>query len=198
MISGPSGVGKGTVVAALRERRPDLALSVSTTTRPRRPHELDGVHYRFLTADEFAELVADDGLLEWAEFSGRRYGTPAEPVRRALALGQTVLLEIDVQGARQIRAHVPEATLVFLAPPDMATLRQRLADRGTEGHDAIAQRLEAARAEMDEASWFDHVVVNDDVDRAADAIARILDRGTETGSDEHQPGGTPQSPPSMT
>lgn len=186
------------MVAALRRRRPDLVLSVSTTTRPRRPHEVDGVHYRFLTAGEFDELVAADGLLEWAEFSGRRYGTPAEPVRQALDVGRTVLLEIDVQGARQIRARLPEATLVFLAPPDMATLRSRLRARGTEGPEAIAQRLAAARSEMDEASWFDHVVVNDDVDRAADAIARILDADAGTGDHEHQPGGTPQSPPSTT
>lgn len=186
------------MVNALRERRPGLVLSVSTTTRPRRPHELDGIHYRFLTAGEFDALVAADGLLEWAEFSGRRYGTPAEPVRQALDVGRTVLLEIDVQGARQIRVRLPQATLVFLAPPDMATLRGRLAARGTEGHDAIAQRMEAASAEMDEAAWFDHVVVNDDVDRAADAIARILDAEAGTGNDEHQPGGKPQSPPSTT
>lgn len=152
---------------------------MSTTTRPRRPHERDGIHYRFLSAGEFEALVAAGGLLEWAEFSGRRYGTPAQPVRQALDDGRTVLLEIDVQGARQIRARLPEATLVFLAPPDMATLEHRLAARGTEEPEAIARRLEAARAEMDEASWFDHVVVNDDVDRAAETIARILDGDTD-------------------
>ncbi|HVL99271.1 MAG TPA: guanylate kinase [Egibacteraceae bacterium] len=174
VISGPSGVGKGTVVRALRRRLPDLDLSVSATTRPRRPGEVDGVHYRFLSPGAFDTLVADGGLLEWAEFSGWRYGTPAGPVRDALGAGRTVVLEIDVQGARQIRDRLPDATLVFLAPPDLATLRRRLESRGTESPDAIAARLHTARAELGEARWFDHVVVNDDVDTAADTIARIL------------------------
>lgn len=167
-------MGKGTVVTALRRRKSDLVVSVSATTRPRRPGEIDGLHYHFLTPAEFDALIAEDGLLEWAEFSGCRYGTPAKPVQQALAAGNTVVLEIDVQGARQIRERMPEAILVFLRPPDMETLRHRLARRGTEEPDDVAQRLEAAQAEIGEARWFDHVVVNDDVDRAADAITRIL------------------------
>lgn len=150
-------------------------VSVSATTRARRPGETEGVHYRFLTPAEFDALIEAGGLLEWAEFSGRRYGTPAEPVQRALAAGKTVVLEIDVQGARQIRERVPDAVLVFLTPPDMETLRARLAARGTEGPQAISDRLEAARQELEEAGWFDHVVVNDEVDRAVDTIVRILE-----------------------
>lgn len=162
------------MIDAVRARNPDLVVSVSATTRPRRPDEVDGVHYHFLSPEGFDALIEQDGLLEWAEFSGRRYGTPAEPVLRALSAGRTVILEIDVQGARQVRARLPGATLIFIEPPDLETLRQRLAARGTEAPDAVAQRLATARAEMGETSWFDHVVVNDDVDRAADAITRIL------------------------
>lgn len=167
-------MGKGTVVAALRRRLPDLVVSVSATTRRYRPGEIDGIHYHFLTREAFDALLAEDGFLESAEFSGRRYGTPAEPVRKALAGGRTVILEIDVQGARQVRDRIPDATLIFLAPPDLETLGRRLRARGTEEPDAISRRLERARQEMEEAHWFDHVVVNQDVDAAVDAIARIL------------------------
>lgn len=162
-------------MAALRRRLPDLVVSVSVTTRPQRPGEADGVDYRFVSPAAFDALVADGGLLEWAEFSGWRYGTPSAPVRDALAAGSTVILEIDVQGARQVRERLPAATLVFLAPPDLATLKQRLEARGTESSEAVAARLATARAELDEVPWFDHVVVNHDVEEAADAIARILD-----------------------
>lgn len=130
--------------------------------------------YRFLDPEAFDALVAEEGLLEWAEFAGRRYGTPAAPVREALAQGRTVILEIDVQGARQIRERVPDAALVFLAPPDLATLAGRLAERGTEDPQAIRRRLETARAEIAEAGWFDHVIVNDDLDTAVAEISRIL------------------------
>jgi guanylate kinase len=147
---------------------------VSATTRRHRPGEIDGVHYHFLTPEAFDALIAEDGFLEWADFSGRRYGTPAEPVRKALAEGRTIVLEIDVQGARQVRNRMPEAVLVFLAPPNVETLARRLAARGTEDPDAMGNRLERAREEIAEARWFDHVVVNDEVDAAADAITRIL------------------------
>lgn len=169
-------MGKGTVVAALTRLRPDIVVSVSATTRPRRPDEIDGLHYHFLSPEEFDALVTGDGLLEWAEFAGRRYGTPAAPVEAALATGATVVLEIDVQGARQVRARLPEVTAIFLLPPDMDTLRQRLALRGTEDPADVARRMAAARAEIAEAAWFDHTVINDDVSTAAQAIARILDR----------------------
>jgi guanylate kinase len=176
VISGPSGVGKGTVIRALRRSRPDLLLSVSATTRTRRPGEEDGVHYHFLDDAAFDELVAADGLLEWAEFAGHRYGTPAAPVREALAGGRDVLLEIEVQGARQIRERIPESVSVFLAPPSLEELAERLRGRGTESEAAIGARLDQARAELAEAGAFDHLVLNDDVTRAAAEIARILDR----------------------
>lgn len=153
---------------------PDVEVSVSATTRRHRPGEIDGVHYHFLPPDAFDALIAEDGLLEWADFSGRRYGTPVEPVRKALAAGRTVVLEIDVQGARQVRERMPDAVLVFLSPPDVETLGRRLAQRGTEDPDAMVERLRRAREEIAESHWFDHVVVNDEVDAAADAIARIL------------------------
>jgi len=153
---------------------PEVAVSVSATTRRHRPGEIDGIHYHFLTREAFDALLAEDGFLESAEFSGRRYGTPAEPVRRALAAGRTVILEIDVQGARQVRDRIPDATLIFLAPPDIETLGRRLTERGTEEPEAISRRLARAQEEMTEAHWFDHVVVNDDLDAAVDAIARIL------------------------
>ena len=130
VLSGPSGVGKGTVVAEVRRRHPDVWVSVSVTTRRPRPGELDGVHYHFVDDAEFDRLIATDGLLEWAEYAGNRYGTPAAPVRDRLATGAPALLEIELQGARQVRARDAEAQLVFLAPPSWAALVSRLAGRG--------------------------------------------------------------------
>ncbi|HKZ75329.1 MAG TPA: guanylate kinase, partial [Actinomycetota bacterium] len=166
VVSGPSGVGKGTVVRRLLERRPDLTLSVSATTRPRRPSEQDGVHYSFLSEQEFDHLVGGDALLEWAEVFGSRYGTPAVPVERALAEGGDVILEIDVQGAGLVKERVPEAVLIFLVPPSMEELERRLRDRGTEDEERLATRLATAGWEMEQRPWFDHVVVNDDVNEA--------------------------------
>lgn len=175
VISGPSGVGKGTVVAALRRLRPRLRVSVSATTRPRRPHETHGEHYFFLEPDEFDELIERDGLLEWAEFNGNRYGTPLEAVQEQLAAGHTVLLEIEVQGARQVRAKVPGALLIFLMPPDRGELVRRLHQRGTESDREIADRLGIAESEVASSEDFDHVVVNRVVEEAAGEILRILD-----------------------
>ena len=175
VIAGPSGVGKGTVIRRLLELRPDLELSVSTTTRARREGEREGVDYRYVSDDEFDRLVRDGALLEWADIFGHhRSGTPAGPVVRARGAGRDVILEIDVQGARQVREQAPEAVLVFLAPPSLEELARRLQTRGTENDEQIARRLEVAGRELEERPNFDHVVVNDDVERAAREIAAII------------------------
>ncbi len=150
-------------------------MSVSATTRPPRPGERDGVDYHFLDDEAFDHLVATDALLEWADFGGHRYGTPRATVEARLAEGRTVLLEIEVQGARQIRARFADAVLVFLAPPSEDALRERLEARGSDQAERIAERLELGRAELASADDFDHVVVNDDVEAAASRIASILE-----------------------
>ncbi len=178
VLSGPSGVGKGTLVRELRRRRPDIEVSVSATTRPRRPGEVDGADYLFLDDEAFDELVAAGGFLEWAAFAGQRYGTPEAPVRKALESGADVVLEIEVQGARQVRQRMPDAILVLVVPPSFDVLAQRLAARGTETPDMAAVRLAAARQELAEADMFDHLVVNDRVEDAVTGLERILDGST--------------------
>lgn len=175
VLSGPSGVGKGTVVAEVRRRCPDLWVSVSATTRRPRPGEVDGVSYHFWDEPTFASTIAAGGFLEWAEFAGNRYGTPRAPVQEHLESGQSVLLEIELRGARQVRAAAPEALMVFLTPPDLATLEQRLMGRGTEDAAAITRRLQRASSELAAASEFDVVIVNDDVLRAAGQLVDLLD-----------------------
>jgi guanylate kinase len=166
-------VGKGTVVQALSAKHRELWVSVSATTRPPRPAEVDGVHYHFVSDADFDQLVATDGLLEWAVVHGKeRYGTPAAPVRAAVAAGRRVILEIDLQGARQVRTRIPEARLVFIAPPDEATLRKRLVGRGTETPEQMERRLRTAEAELAAADEFDHVVVNDDL---GTTVAELVD-----------------------
>lgn len=179
VVSGPSGVGKSTVVSEVLRQRPDVWLSVSATTRSPRPGERDGVEYFFMSDAQFDELVSSGGLLEWAEFAGNRYGTPRRPVEDHRAAGQPVLLEIEVQGARQVRGSVPDATLVFLAPPDTAVLRARLEGRGTEDKQALARRLRAAEAELAAAGEFDFVLVNADVKECA---ASLIDSAGLSGS----------------
>ena len=174
MISGPSGVGKGTVVRRLLELVPDVTLSVSVTTRRPRQGEVDGTDYFFVGDAEFDRMAAAGELLEWAEIYGHRSGTPARLLAEARDRGRDVLLEIDVQGAGWVRKREPGAVLVFLAPPSAEELQRRLRGRGTEDEDVLARRLEKAAWEMEQARWFDHVVVNDDADRAAAEVAGIL------------------------
>ncbi len=176
VVSGPSGVGKGSVHAGLHGLLEGLEVSVSMTTRAPRPGERDGVAYHFVDDAAFDRMVAADALVEWAEYAGNRYGTPREPLEAAVAAGRTVLLEIEVQGALQIRSRMPEALLIFLAPPAFDELERRLRDRGTEDEATIQARLEVARSEMGAQDAFDHIVVNDDLDRATSDVARLIDR----------------------
>jgi guanylate kinase len=168
-------VGKGTVVRRLLDLKPHLVLSVSCTTRPPRPGEVDGRDYHFVSSEEFDELIEAGAFLEWAEVFAHRYGTLTEPVVEALEGGRDVILEIDVQGASRVRAGMPQAALIFLAPPSFEDLVERIRGRHTENEAEIARRLAAARWEMDQATWFDHVVVNDQVDRAAAQVAAIIE-----------------------
>ncbi len=174
MLSGPSGVGKGTVIAEVRRRHPDVWVSVSVTTRRPRPGEVPGGHYHFVDDAEFDRLIESDGLLEWADYAGNRYGTPLGPHRDRLATGEPALLEIELQGARQVRTRDPQAQLVFLAPPSWGALVSRLAGRGSEPPAVQERRLALAQAELDAAGEFDVVVVNDDVARAADELVGLL------------------------
>jgi guanylate kinase len=174
VITGPSGVGKGTLIAMLLERVSELELSVSATTRAPRGGEEDGRDYHFLSADEFAARADANDFLEHAAYSGNRYGTLRSEVERRLAEGRSVVLEIEVQGARQVRAAMPEAVLVFIAPPDPGALRARLEGRGTDDESAISERLRTAEIELDAQQEFKYVVVNEELTRAADELERIV------------------------
>ncbi len=174
VITGPSGVGKGTLIRELLGRLPDLELSISATTRAPREGEVDGRDYHFLSPAEFEERMRREDFLEYATYSGNSYGTLRTEVQRRLAAGHSVVLEIEVQGARQVRAAMRESIQVFIAPPDPAVLRQRLDGRGTDSPQAIDARLKVAEGEMEAQHEFAHVVVNDDLDRAASELEGIV------------------------
>ncbi|MFZ2512084.1 MAG: guanylate kinase [Gordonia sp. (in: high G+C Gram-positive bacteria)] len=176
VLVGPSAVGKSTLVARVRTLVPDLHFSVSATTRDPRPGEVPGRDYLFVTRPEFDAMIDRGELLEWADIHGglQRSGTPAGPVRAALAAGRPVLVEVDLVGSRLVHNALPEAVTVFLAPPSRAELERRLRGRGTETPEAIERRLATARVEMDAADEFEHVVVNDDVDASARQLVNLL------------------------
>lgn len=174
VITGPSGVGKGTLIRLLRERVPELALSVSATTRAPRAGETQGEDYWFLSEDEFDRRVAEGAFVEWAEYSGRRYGTLRAELARHTSGGRPVVLEIEVQGARQVRRTLPDAIQIFIRPPSDEALHDRLVGRGTDQPEEIERRLRVARDELAAAGEFQHVVVNDRLDAAADALVAIV------------------------
>jgi len=172
VITGPSGVGKGTLIRLLREQLPELGLSISATTRGARPGEEDGVDYHFLTDPDFDRLVGDGAFVEHAEYAGRRYGTLRSELERRTGAGEPVVLEIEVQGARQIRDAIPGALLVFIAPPSREALRERLVGRGTDAAEVVERRLRVAEEELAAQHEFAHVVVND---RLEDAVRELVD-----------------------
>ena len=175
VLAGPSGVGKGAIVARLLAAVPDLELSISATTRRPRPREDEGRHYYFVDRAGFDRMIDSGGFLEWADIFGERYGTPKEPVERALAEGRDVLVEIDVQGARQVKAATPGAYMVFVKPPSLAELERRLRSRGTETDQQVRRRLAKAADELAAEGEFDVTVVNDDLERAAREVIEIVD-----------------------
>ncbi len=174
VITGPSGVGKGSLISRLRERIPELELSTSATTRSPRPGEVHGVDYHFLDPEEFEQRVESGDFLEHAAYSGNHYGTLRSEVERRIEAGHPVVLEIEVQGARQIRHTMPEAVQVFIAPPALSSLRERLEGRGTDSPEAIAARLEVAEGELAARDEFHHRVINDDLERAIGELELIV------------------------
>jgi guanylate kinase len=174
VLTGPSGVGKGTLLKALLERHPELYLSVSATTRSPREGEVDGTHYYFYPRDRFEAMIRAGELLEWAEFAGNYYGTPIEPVRLELDRGKSIILEIELAGARQVASIFPDALRIFILPPDLQTLETRIRDRGTDSAEAIERRLEQAKVEIAAQNEFDYQIVNDDFQTALDELDRVV------------------------
>ncbi len=174
VLSGPSGVGKGTVCKALRERETTLDYSISVTTRSPRNGEQNGVEYFFKTKDAFRTMIEQNELLEWAEYAGNFYGTPLQHVQETLESGQDVILEIEVQGAMQVKQNFPEGLFIFLAPPSLSELKNRIEGRGTETPDSIATRLSIAKEEIEMMTQYDYVVENDQVHLACDRIEAIV------------------------
>jgi guanylate kinase len=181
VVSGPSGAGKGTVVREVLRRRPDVLLSVSATTRPARPGERNGIDYTFISRPDFQGKRDRGEFLEWAEVYGNFYGTPRTPVEAALSSGKTVIAELDIQGAQAIKRSKPEAVLVFIEPPSLDDLFLRLRGRGTEDAENLSKRLQAAYDEVKNKGLYDHIVINDTVEAAAEQLLRILDEESPTG-----------------
>lgn len=173
VLSGPSGVGKSTILQLL-SRRQDFYFSVSATTRQPRPGEEDGVHYHFHTPEEFRALIEEEALLEWAEYVGNYYGTPAKYVDEAIAAGRNVLLDIEVQGAGSVKKKRPDAVRIFIAPPSWEELERRLTERGTDSEEKIRERLSRAREEFAQAEDYDYIVINDEVEHAAAELEAIM------------------------
>ena len=174
VLSAPSGAGKTTIAKALVEGSEDVVFSVSATTRPARDHEVDGVDYRFLSEPKFRAMIEADEFVEWAQVHGHLYGTSRKALQAALDDGRCLILDIDVQGAMQMRQRVPDVVLVFVIPPSADALVERLTERGTEGEDTVARRIENARGELEQASQFDYIVVNDDLEQAIDEVRSIV------------------------
>mgnify|MGYP000903240887 FL=1 len=175
VLSGPSGAGKGTICHKLREKRNDLSYSVSATTRSPRKGEVDGKDYFFITIDRFKEMIANDEMLEYAEIYGNYYGTPKPYVMNILDQGKDVVLEIDPQGALQIKKHFPDAIFVFIVPPSLDELTKRIYNRGTDSEEVIKRRLSAATSELEYASKYDYIIVNDEVEKATNKVSNIID-----------------------
>jgi guanylate kinase len=174
VVSGPSGVGKSSVLAEVRRQAPEVYFSVSATTRPPRAGEIDGVHYHFVSTAEFERMIAAGEMLEYARYAGNLYGTPRKPVEEALASGRPALLEIELQGARQVRRAMPESRLVMLVPPSWEELVERLTGRGTEDPEVVRARLATAREELAAQAEFDAVIVNADVQVATAELLRLV------------------------
>ena len=174
VLSAPSGAGKTTIARALIKEIEDVVFSVSATTRPARDHEVDGVDYHFVSEAEFRAMIEADELVEWAEVHGHLYGTSREALEAAREEGRFLILDVDVQGAMQMRDRVPDAVLVFVLPPSADTLVERLTERGTEGEDNVAERIKNARGELEQASRFDYIVVNENLDHAINEVRSIV------------------------
>ncbi len=174
VVSGSSGVGKGTVLKGFLAKNPDFMLSISCTTRAPRAGETDGVNYFFMTKEDFKDCIENDKFLEWAEFAGNFYGTKKKFINQCLAEGKDIILEIDTQGALQVKKQMPEAVLIFICPPSLEDLEKRLRGRHTEEEEAIQKRLEAVKEELSRAENFDYKIVNDDLDNAITELERII------------------------
>jgi len=174
VVSGPSGAGKGTICQEIRKRNPAIFYSISATTREKRVGEVDGVHYYFMERSKFEKMIADDEFLEWADVYGNYYGTPKKPVFEALARGQDVILEIDIKGARQVKKSYPEGVFVFILPPSIAILEERLRKRGTDREEIIAKRMAMARDEIANCEWYDYLILNDELDAAVNNLEAVF------------------------